>query len=70
MPQKSADWKDAQQQGNCGIHIYIGKKKLQRLAEDGVLDLDKDIQYRPSVGSSEGRARAFVGLRNVPEDEE
>lgn len=70
MKQDTKDWKEAQQQGNRGIHVYIGKQKLRELEEADVLDLDETIEYNVSVGStSDGRARAFVQLDNAePED--
>lgn len=66
MPPYEKKWKDAQRQGKRGVHIYISKTKLKQLEEEGVLDLDKTIEYSTSVSATkDGRARAFVPLRNA-----
>lgn len=58
------NWKDAQRQGQRGVHVYISKTELRRLERDGALDAEGDIEYKTSVGVSDGRARAFIQLRN------
>lgn len=65
MPPEEQNWKSLQRQG--GGYAYVSKDKLERLERNGVLDLDQPIEYSVSVGSSDGRARAFVELRNAPE---
>ena len=63
-------WKKAQKRASGGIDIYIGKTELEELVEEGVLDLDEPIEYSVSAGASDGRGRAFLGIRNAdPEDE-
>jgi len=69
MARETGDWKKAQQQGNRGVHAYIGKTDLKSLVEDDVISLDEPIEYKVSVGSSDGRARAFIELRNAEEGE-
>lgn len=66
MPPEEKNWKTAQRQGGRGVHTYVTKKKLKKLEEEGVLDLDKEIEYSTSVSAtSDGRARVFVSLRNA-----
>jgi hypothetical protein len=65
MPHDTQEWKNGQSQDGRGIHVYIGKTELRRLEREGVLDMDEDIEYSVSVGSSDGRARAFVEMRNT-----
>lgn len=67
MPPEEKDWKDLSRQGGRGGKAYISKTELRRLERDGALDLDQPIQYNVSVGVSDGRARAFVQLRNEPD---
>lgn len=67
MSQSDDDWNKASKQGNRGIHVYIGKAELDELAEDGVLDLDKEIRYKASTAVSCDRGRAIVELDNPGE---
>lgn len=64
MAPEEKEWKSLSIQGNRGGHLYLSKTDLKRLQRDGDLDLDEDIEYKVSVGVSDGRARAFVQLRN------
>lgn len=70
MPPEENDWKRLARQENRGGKAYISLDNLERLAGDGPLDLDTPIEYSVSVGVSDGRARAFIQLRNVEEDED
>lgn len=69
MGRSQKQWKEASVQGNRGAHVYIPKEDLRRLERQGVLDLDEDIQYNVSTGVSDGRARAFLQLRNADGDD-
>lgn len=58
-------YKKLQQQQGRGGHAYIPKSELQRLEDDGVIDLDGEIRYTISTGTSDGRARVFIELHNA-----
>lgn len=70
MAPESKEWKKLQEVEGKGGYAYIGKRELEDLAEEGVIDLDDPIEYSVSVGVSDGRARVFMSLRNPPEGEE
>ena len=70
MPPESKQWKQLQQVEGRGGYMYLGKTELRELAEEGAINLDEPIEYSVSVGVSDGRARAFIGIRNASEDGE
>jgi len=67
MARDTKQWKKLNRNESGGGYMYIGAQALERLADEKALDLDDPIEYSLSVGESDGRARAFVGLRNPEE---
>lgn len=64
MGRDKQKFKDLQRNESGGGYAYIGATDLERLEEDGAIDPDEPIEYSVKVGSSDGRARAFIQLRN------
>lgn len=67
MAREKQHWKKLQRNDSGGGTAYIGARDLQQLEDEGVLDTDGTIEYSVTVGSSDGRARAFISLRNREE---
>ena len=68
MARDKEKWKDLQKNESGGGYLYIGKQDLERLQRKGGLDPEGDIEYSVTVGVSDGRSRAFIGLRNAGEE--
>lgn len=69
MTRESKDWKKLTLPENRGPRAYIEMEDLLELEREGAIDLDKPLEYSVSVGISDGRARAFVQIRNRLEDD-
>lgn len=68
MPPEEKDWKKLNRPDGRGGSAYLPKDRLVELDGEGVIDLDEPLEYSISHGVSDGRARFFVQVRNVPED--
>jgi hypothetical protein len=70
MGRNQKQYKKLQQQSGRGGHVYIPKGELKRLEGEGVIDLDDEIKYTLSTGTSSGRARVFIELHNAADVDE
>lgn len=68
MPPEEKDWKKLNRTNGRGGSAYLPKDRLQKLEDEGVIDLDEPLEYSINHGVSDGRARFFIRVRNVPED--
>jgi hypothetical protein len=70
MGRRQKQYKSLRRQGKRGGHAYLPKTELERLEDDGVIDLDEEIKYTISTGTSDGRARVFLELHNASDIED
>lgn len=66
MPRPKKDWKKMVRNSSGGGNAHISQEDLERL--DDVIDLDGELEYKVSTGVSDGRARAFIQIRNRGDD--
>lgn len=68
MGRHEQKWKRFSRHSNAGGNVYVGKERLEKLAEEAGLDLDEPMRYKVSHGTSDGRARVFVEIENIDTD--
>lgn len=65
MPNDTKKWKKLSTEQGRGGRVYLSKTDLRRLERQGAVDLDKDLEYSVNTGVSDGRARAFIEIREA-----
>lgn len=69
MSKDTQKWKKLPTEQGRGGRVYLSKKDLERLERQGAIDLDNDLEYSVNTGVSDGRARAFIEIREAEQDD-